>query len=52
MRAIEEKMVMHLESLLQKLFPDTPVVKVSNNYRIGRKGSLSGKRQNRPSIQG
>ena len=41
MRAIEEKMVMHLESLLQKLFPDTPVVKVSNNYRIGRKGSLS-----------
>ena len=41
MRAIEEKMVMHLESLLQKLFPDTPVVKISNNYRIGRKGSLS-----------
>ena len=40
-RAIEEKVAMHLESLLHKLFPDTPVVKVSNNYRIGRKGSLS-----------
>jgi hypothetical protein len=41
LKAIEEKLAVHLEPLLYKLFPDTPVVKVSNNYRIGKKGSLS-----------
>lgn len=41
LRTIEQKLAMHLEPLLYKLFPDAPTVKASNSYRLGRKGSLS-----------
>jgi hypothetical protein len=41
LKTLDQKLAMHLEPFLYKLFPDTPIVKVSNNYRLGRKGSLS-----------